>query len=81
MRREPRPLRMVTYRPSPDGDERTIAAWLVRAVLAIPVNVDAGVAAALPGVAPRQVRAIRDSALSSWISGYGQPATARDRCD
>jgi hypothetical protein len=56
---EPRTVRNVTYRPSPDGDERTIAAWLVRAVLAIPAGVDAGVAAALLGVTPRQVRAIR----------------------
>ena len=60
MTRQPRPLRIVTYRPRPDGDERTIAAWLVRAVLAIPVSVDAGVAAALLGVAPRQVHAIRE---------------------
>ena len=60
MTREGRPVRIVTYRPDPDGDERTIAAWLVRAVLAIPAGVDAGVAAARLGVTPRQVRAIRE---------------------
>jgi hypothetical protein len=58
-----RELRLVTYTPEHGRDERTMAAWLVRAVLDTPRQLDAGVAAARVGCAPHHVLLIRERSV------------------